>query len=156
MSQPFPPEALSALGRRREVAKLRMKGMTQEEIADIMKVSQPTISNDLKEIKKMWRKDCVDTVEDMRIESAIRLRSIQAEAWMAWERSQGDKESKSIKDDGTTKEKAVRSDAQFGDPRFLELARKTEMDFVELFGIAMPTKIDLNDVSNRPTGQLKS
>lgn len=78
---------LDAERRRIEVAKLYSQYKTQQEIAEILGVSQATISLDIREIKRAYREQSVAEFEDRLSEEMVRLSHIEDEALRAWEMS---------------------------------------------------------------------
>jgi hypothetical protein len=147
---------LQMLARRKRVAELAVQGWTQIEIAAELGVSQGTISTDLKAVRKMWAESAVIAMDEMKATEKAKLDYIEREAFGAWDRSKGERETKSIKTDGESEEKALKSEAQFGDPRYLTVARQVISDRVELFGLASPKKIQIKDVTDRPTDALEA
>lgn len=73
--------------RRRRVAGLYLKGMTQEEIAKEVGVDQATVSRDLEMLRERLQWEAVEDVREMRTQELMRLKLIEEEAWDAWERS---------------------------------------------------------------------
>lgn len=74
----------------RRIAALYSDGYTQDEIAEALNVSQPTISNDFKVLESRWK---TSTLLDFNHAKGIELAEIaeiRREAWEAWERSIGE------------------------------------------------------------------
>ncbi len=78
-------------------AELYLAGRNQYEIAEIIGVSQGTISNDLKAIRVMWRERAVIAFSERKAEELARLDKLEREYWQAWERSIKPAKSKSKK-----------------------------------------------------------
>lgn len=77
---------------RATVAELRLKGWTQQQIADYLEVDQSTISRDLRALELQWKESALRDFDLDRAMELERLRLAEREYWQAWERSQQSKE----------------------------------------------------------------
>ena len=105
-------------------AELYLAGRNQYEIAEVIGVSQGTISNDLKAIRAMWRERAVIAFSERKAEELARLDKLEREYWQAWERSIKPVKSKSKKvktfaDSLDSTEITKKKEARDGNPSFL-------------------------------------
>lgn len=67
--------------RRRNVASLYLRGHTQQQIADVLQVSQPTVSNDVNWLLAQWR-DEHQHETDLRVAKHLEeLAAMRRDAW---------------------------------------------------------------------------
>jgi predicted transcriptional regulator len=74
--------------RRWRVSELFLRGATQAAIARELDVSQSTVSGDIKALRKEWRENRIDNVDELIAEEQKRLQQIEQAWWAALERSQ--------------------------------------------------------------------
>ncbi|MBD1825665.1 ArsR family transcriptional regulator [Cyanobacteria bacterium FACHB-DQ100] len=77
---------------RATVAELRLKGWTQQQIADYLELDQSTVSRDLKALEEQWKESALRDFDLDRAMELERLRLAEREFWDAWQRSQQSKE----------------------------------------------------------------
>jgi predicted transcriptional regulator len=138
--------------RRVRVARLRSRGLTQAEIAQVLKVNAATISRDLAALRETWADEAL-TETDVIVRREIEmLEEVIREAWAQWERSKKDiRRSRTV-----TKPPAVgasgklanqvettqETTGRLADPRYLEQARKAAERISELYGVAKLLKVE--------------
>lgn len=74
-------------------SRLYLMGHTQRAIAEKIGVSQNQIFRDLGEIKKRWRMQALDNVQEVVNRELEKVDLLESEAWIAWERSKEKKTS---------------------------------------------------------------
>jgi predicted transcriptional regulator len=136
-----PQEDVRIEQRRQQAAELYLKGTTQAEIARELNVSQATISDDLKAIRREWRDSRIRDFDEAVAMELKKLDHLEREAWSGWDRSQLPAESTKVTQDGSGKkaEKTVRQ--QQGDPRFLDQVHRCIVGRRTLLGLDAPTRI---------------
>lgn len=149
-----PGAKLQLAERRRKTAALRRKGWTQRRIAEEVGVSQRVISRDLDIIDQDLNREAKEDIAAVRRMAHIRLEYLWEENVDAWERSIGDQDTKTMKEDGESTEKVLRSQSSPGDPRFLHNAERVVARIVDLHQAGGPKQLNINDISKRPTDQL--
>jgi transcriptional regulator with XRE-family HTH domain len=77
------------LDRRRQVAQLYSRGLSQVEIAERLGVSQPTVSNDLKVLRAEWLPSALTDFNQAKAQELAKIDNLEREAWTAWQRSCG-------------------------------------------------------------------
>lgn len=88
-----------ALRDRAEIARLRLEGLTQSKIAEVISslrdytISTQTVSTELKEVRSEWLKTSLDVYEKTRAIELSRLDQEERFAIEGWERSKRDKSS---------------------------------------------------------------
>lgn len=130
------------------IAELRLKGWTQQQIADYLEVNQATISRDLKMLETRWKESSMRDFDAERGMQLDRLDLLEREYWQAWERSQESKET-SIREqlrnaiaseEGTTAgggrvRMSTRTEEKIGDPQFLNGIGKVISERSKLLGL---------------------
>lgn len=145
-----PEQQVEILYRRRQVAKRRIRGQTQEEIAAALEVDRSTVSRDLAAIDELWAKEMAADCARVKAERLASLQEIQREVWAAWAKSQVVAVIEQTKtrqrkrkraddnadaDDEPTTETATTKKYQIGDPRWIQLLLEIESRICKLFGI---------------------
>lgn len=78
---------------RAEIARMRLTGMSQDEIAiELSKLrdyslSRTTIANELKAVREEWLRCSIDNYDNLRLIELARLDQEERVAWEAWHRS---------------------------------------------------------------------
>ncbi len=126
------------LARRREVASLALKGLSQAAIAQQLKIPQGTVSRDLAAMREYWREFPVNDFDKVRIEQLQKIDLVEAEAWAAWQRSLGQRHSAWLTRGKTGETTRTSLQDQSGDPRYLrEVARCVQQRY-EMIGVQPP------------------
>jgi predicted transcriptional regulator len=144
--------------RRKRIAELRLKGWTQQAIAQDVGVTQGMVSRDIKVIEEEWKQSAIKDIALVKAMAGQRYEMLFQENLAAYERSIGTKETKSLKTksvtDGESEEKALRIEENPGDPRFLHNAERVVDRIVDLHQAGAPKQLNVNDISKRPTDHL--
>jgi Putative ATPase subunit of terminase (gpP-like) len=119
-----PNKNLDILNRRQQVAQLYLQNWTQAQIADQLGVRQPTISEDLKQIREQWRESGVRDFNEAREQELQKIDLLEREAWDAWQRSKKPMQSATVDGEGTRSRTKKTMRNQVGDPRFLDQVNK--------------------------------
>jgi hypothetical protein len=96
--------------RRERVAGMYIEGKTQHQIAEVVGVSQMTISNDLKAIRETWKERTLRAYDEKVAQDLARLDYFEEQSWAAFRRS-----CRPVDADSPDKP---------GDPRFLDHVSK--------------------------------
>ena len=130
--------------RRKKVGEMTLRGVPQDEQAELLGVSRPTIQRDLAWVRAQWIKEAIGSIAEKQAQHRRHIEHVRREAAQAWERSKQDAQTDHVRtvkqptggqaEDGspvfaetTTTERTLKGQA--GDPRFLEiLARCAEQD----------------------------
>lgn len=124
------------------ISALRGMGKNQTEIAVFLsevrpyKLTQQTISNDIKKLEKFWEQNAVVKIDQEKGKLKTYYEYMIMEAHKAWERSQED----AVKErEGYNKTQGAYNytdtEPQVGDPRFMGEIRALMADYAELFGL---------------------
>lgn len=111
---------------RRRIAELYLEGKLQVEIAEVVNLSQSTVSNDIKALQKQWIESALIDFNEAKSQELARIDKLEREYYQAWHRSCEDAETikqKGEPGEGTkvkteSVERTVKGQA--GDPRFLQ------------------------------------
>ncbi|GAP96084.1 hypothetical protein [Leptolyngbya sp. NIES-2104] len=102
-----------------EIARRYLMGETQSTIAESLKVSQQTISADMKLIRKRWRDSSIRDFDEAIAVELAKIDLVEAEFWEQWEKSKLPKQvKKNEKADGFTKQTTI-EETKCGNPAFL-------------------------------------
>jgi len=127
--------------RRTEVARLYLRGRSQQQIADEIGVVRKTVWSDIQEIRKEWQEERLSDAEALINRELAKLDHLEAEAFDAWERSKQDAERETVTDDPEkgriTKHVTI---GQTGDPQYLALILRCCERRCKLLGLDAPEK----------------
>jgi len=70
-----------------QIAYCHLMGQSQRAIAADLKISQPTVSNDLKEIRSRWLASSVRDFDAAKSIELAKIDLVEAEFWQQWEKS---------------------------------------------------------------------
>jgi hypothetical protein len=104
-----PQERLRILQRRRRVASLYLRGLSQWEIGRQLGVTQQCIAKDIQALEKEWLAAAVVDLDAAKAKELARIDRLERVAWRAWQRSCQRKERAS-----TRMEKKLNDNAQQG------------------------------------------
>ncbi len=137
--------------RRTQVADLYLKKWKQAAIAHELGVSQATISNDLKAIRKEWKESRLCKTDEAIMEEVKSLEVVEREAWDGWQRSQKPAETTRMMQKNGEKrvEKTIRERA--GDPRFLQIVLSATEKQHKLLGLDAAAKAALKTPDEQAT-----
>lgn len=136
--------------RRQKVSELALKSLSQAEIAAQLGVTQPTVSNDLKQVRELWRDSGIRDFELGVAMALRRLDLVEREAWEAWERSQKPAQSAVIVGEGVSQPARKTLRNQNGDPRYLALVLRCEEARRALLALDAPRRTEPADFEGRP------
>ena len=145
---------------RRNIAKLYLSGTTQMDIAEQLKISQATVSRDLKAIEKEWAVARINDIDERKRMELAKIDNLELVYWGGWKKSQADAEVETVKMQGNADkpgkvEKTRRVEGQVGDPRFLQGVAWCVDKRCELLGLNATTKTMNVDMSALSTAQVE-
>lgn len=128
------------------IIELRLKGWTQQQIADYVELDVSTINRQLKKINEEWRQERLDDADLYIKQELRRLSMLEAECWQAWQRSQGSSHSELIERLATGRDESgspvgrvktlTRTETKVGDAQFLTIIMKVISERIKLLGLA--------------------
>lgn len=163
--------------RRAEIAKLYGQGICdQYEIAQKLRVSQPTVSRDMRVLQERWRQSALIDLDQAKGEKLAEIRAAKRANWDGWRRSCTEFKSRTIKAKGKgmkdqigkpdSAEQIIETEDRMGDPRFLSNVLDCIERECKLLGLDAPAKnehsgkdggpIMINQCRNAIEEQLKS
>lgn len=133
------------------IAERYLRGYRQQDIADELDLTQPTVSNDLKTLYERWRESSLMDIDEAKARELARIDELERTYWLEWEASKKTKEVKTTKktqgkpdqQGNPTTEKAeasVRKEERFGDPRYLAGVQWCIQRRCAILGIDAPSK----------------
>ena len=137
-----PHRRLQIARRRQQVAELYRQRFSQAAIAEKVRVSQATVSADLKKIQAEWRRSSIRDFDQAR---ELELRTVdwmQQEATEAWEKSKKPSQTATIQGEGPSAPTRKTLKNQNGDPRYLEQIQKCVAIRCDLLGLRAPQKLE--------------
>lgn len=135
------------LNDREQIAHLRLFHHTQEQIADKLGLSQPTVARELKVIESEWRASALRDMETIKAEELRKLDHYELETLQEWERSKKDYTKKVVEDrpagpkGGGGKVARLESGPSMGDPRYLSVLLGIQDRRAKLLGMDAPQKV---------------
>jgi hypothetical protein len=157
---------------RRDVARYKAQRYTEEQIADkltdafladnILAPDDDPINRNLvhyywTELKKEWRKQREEAIDELQDATLLELDQMAGEAWRAWEASKDGRTDyeRILTGDGDTGEMAVQRMRQtahggHGDVRYLELAIKAMERRARLLGLDAPSRNEISGPGGQP------
>ena len=149
-----------------EISKLNIYGLGLREIAQ--KIAQTpditgnprgytlsfqTIGNDVNDILGRWRETINSEIGELRAAELSRINRMELEAWDAWTKSKAAATSSmTVRDIGSSKpdKLQVKSEEQYGDPRFFAVIQWCIDKRSKLLGLDMPTKQEVTGAGGGP------
>lgn len=135
--------------RRVELAKLYIEGTSHIELASRFKISLSQVNADIAAIKKAWLQSALRNFDEAKSQELARLDYIEQQAIEGWYRSIRDKKREAHKETDKGGENGPEisdervTEAQAGDPRFLEQMTKCVDMRCKIFGLYKEVKIDM-------------
>ena len=129
-----------------ETERRYIRGETQAVIAADIGVSQRTISSDIKEIMKRWRKDTAFDLDDMKNRELVKINNLEMTYWEAWQQSCEDAETLTARTTPRGAEKTKQLKGQSGNPSFLSGVQWCINKRCEILGINAPVKSEVKGV----------
>lgn len=126
-------------------AELYLKGWPQYEIARELKVSQPQIAYDIKDLISRWKEKAVMNIDERKAEELAKIDRLEAEYWKGWEDSR--RPTKVSTAQATTaganpgKTVTNKEITSAGDPRFLAGVADCIEKRCRILGLHAPTKL---------------
>lgn len=126
-------------------AELYLKGWPQYEIAKELKVSQPQIAYDIKDLIGRWKEKAAMNIDERKAEELAKVDRLEAEYWKGWEDSRkatkvtnAQTTTAGAKPGNTISKKEITS---AGDPRFLAGIAQCIEQRCKILGLHAPTKL---------------
>ena len=115
---------------RLKITEMRLGGMTQREIAAVMRTSQQMVHYDLKAIEADWEESRKEQIDKQKARELAVINKLYREAMQAWR--------KSLRRIGR---KGKKKFGKFGDVRFLQQAIQCSRERRELMGLDAPKQL---------------
>lgn len=128
---------------RRNVSRLYLQGHIQTEIAHELKISQATVSRELKALQAEWRADRIYDINEAKAKELSKIDVLELEYWEAWKRSQRDAVTESEGSNAQGSFNKTTTQGQSGDPRFLDGVMDCIKQRCAILGVEAPKKFDL-------------
>jgi len=141
---------------RQKIARLRLFGKTQQQIAQDLGLSQPTVARDLKVIEAEWQESAKADIDSIKTRELAKLDFMEAEVIAEWEQSKKDYQKKVVEEQPGTKKTAeggtiasrkakIESGGQTGDPRYMTVLLGIQDRRAKLLGTDKPLKVSPTD-----------
>lgn len=132
-----------------------LRGQRQSDIAAHLGITQQQVSYDLSILQKRWQKAALHAIDARKGEELARVDALEREYWLAWHRSQEQRESSLTErtqvDAGERTKAQLRREEQVGDPRFLQGIQWCINKRCEILGLNAPAKIAPTDAEGKKT-----
>ena len=127
---------------RKVIAKWYLQGKSQYEIADLVGLSQATISRDLKALHKVWLKSSLVDFGEAKAKELAKIDHLELTYWEAWEAS---KTSTTIRGASDSESAIVTQKEGAGDPAFLAGVERCIKQRVDILGLNSPKLMGIVD-----------
>jgi len=141
------PDKLRRDDRRRKIADMRLRGLTQDEIAAELGVTQGAISRTLKRMSKEWQESASRNIAELKAQQLAEIASVKAEAWNAWSESRSTKTKRVAGKRGDEVSSSITTEDQFGDPAYLSAVLKAITEESKILGTHAPVKHAATDTT---------
>jgi len=128
------------------ITRLYLKGHTQQEIADELKLSRQQIGFDLKTIQKRWRESTTINIDEAKERELSRIDELERTYWEAWEKSCGQRTKTSKEATGGENGRSrasVQTEEMLGNPAYLSGVMSCIQERSKILGIYAPEKKDV-------------
>lgn len=124
------------------ISQLYLRGLTQQQIAVHLGLSQQQISYDIKEIVENWREEQGNNVADKIAIELEKISQVEVNAWESFEKSKSRaKKTTTTEKDGQIEKTNTTSYERYGDPKFLEVLLQCSSDRRKLLGLDAAIKL---------------
>jgi hypothetical protein len=125
------------LADRAKIAELRLKGWTQQQIAQAVDISLRTCIRELEILHRQWREEASEDIAAIKARELHKLDRMESEAWREWERSRVPHRKLVMEGGKVTR---VEKSGQTGDPRYLQAIMGIQDRRSRLLGLDAPVK----------------
>jgi predicted transcriptional regulator len=107
---------------RAKIASFMLRGYSQKQIADEMKMTEAMVSREVKELRKDWAESAKIDMNEALGQELARIDQIEKEAWEAWEESKKPtkREQQSVTE-GQAQKVSIVKNYRTGDPRYMNI-----------------------------------
>lgn len=123
---------IEIIKRRKEVARLYLKGYTQQQIADQLDVSRVTINRDVQSVLAQWREETNHDTSERVAKQAMELADMRLRAWSAYQKAVGE---------GKDAEKRPRTERELN---ALALLLRIQEREAKLYGLDAPSRTEVS------------
>jgi len=139
-------QQFAVLERRTKVSDLYLRGLSQWQIARELGIGQATVSRDLEALRVQWRESSSLAIDTILQRELAKIDLIEAEAWIAWERSKENRErTTKERSSGETSAKSkvvVVTEGRLPDNEFLKTVQWCISKRCEILGLDAPRKLE--------------
>jgi len=127
---------------RKRIAELYLQGKYQHEIAEELKMSQATVSSDLRKMQAEWLQSALVNIDEVKAKELAKIDQLERTYWEAWQKSCEDAETTTATMQGDKTSSQLRKEKSMGDPRFLAGVERCIEKRCRIMGIDAPIKVD--------------
>jgi transposase len=128
-----------------QVAKMRLQGGTERQIAARLGISQPTVHRYLARLAEEWRESAAASMAELKARQVAELQLARAEAWAEWERSKDatkeqartEREATGVHGVSFTEDKEIQRE-RLADARYLAVIVKSLQTEARITGTDVP------------------
>lgn len=152
--------------RRARVASFKIQGKSLREMAELLEKdgyvnprtgkawSLHILSEDVQELEERWKASALVDITEAKARELAKLDELEREAWAAWHRSYGKRQSTSTerRTGGKTPGDKARVDTEdlAGDPRFLAIVLDCQQRRAKMLGLDAPQKVEASGPNGGP------
>ena len=127
--------------RRARITKFYLQGWPQSAIASELGISQSTVSEDVRYVRRQWERSAIRNFDELRTRELQKLDYVEREAWSAWERSQKPAQAATVSGEGNGQQTRKSVKNQVGDPRYLDQIAKCIVQRRAITGLDAPLQV---------------
>lgn len=124
------------------ISKLYIAGKDQMTIAEMLGISQPTVSRGIKELQKEWAEERVNNIDEAKKTELAKIDHLELLYLAGWQRSLNDSVKETSGKMSTGDVDYTVTEAQSGDPRFLDGAMNCVKQRCAILGVEAPKKTE--------------
>ena len=130
-----------------------LEGHTQRETADAVGITQAAVSAIVRRVEERLLADLAYKVDRQRARQTLRLEHVYRQSMQAWQDSKQEglrRRQRKTENDSSTGSTVAEliSENRYGDPRFLDEARKALADLRKVWGVDAPERVSIDAVSH--------
>lgn len=126
------------------ISELYLKGKTQAEIAEVLKLDQSQISYDLATLRTRWAAQTVYNLDQLKAQELEKIDTVERTYWQGWERSLQERTKTRQYVDKEKAKATIEKETAVGDPRFLDGVLKCIERRCKILGIDAPAEVSLD------------
>lgn len=136
------------------ISAMYLTGLSQDEIARRVGVSQGQVSYDLKEIHRRWREQTTLNIDEAKQRELERIDVLERTYWDAWRLSKEERTKTRTSSKGQDKSASIEKESLTGNPAYLAGVQWCIEQRCKLLGLNAPTRTEVTGKDGSPVEQV--